>query len=91
MAQVPYAFPYSLLDFGVTVLTIIVVGVLGYLYLQMVKVQHKAANDVLHELVTTCENLVRLSRDLVDTVERTHEEVWRTRMLFDKLMEKEGR
>ncbi len=73
METFPSPWPYSVLDYGVGVLSIIVLGAVVYLFMKFLTTQFVKFTNILENLV----NMTRLMADefhrMIDEVHRGHE------------------
>lgn len=87
----------ALLDYGVTVIAVIVMGLMIYLFIRIAQTQHGVAHEDHARLVKITEALVDSSRDLADNVHimttevaRVHDDVWKNRQLLEAMMRERG-
>lgn len=69
----PYFFPYSVLDWGLAVVALVVMGVMVYAFSRVAMFQHKAVNEHTEKYIETLDRLVAASRGLADQVNDQNE------------------
>lgn len=86
-----YYFPYSILDFGLTALALLIMGIIGYLFFRFVTHQHKLASESAEKHIEALKHLA----DYINTVttalhdvslelHELREDVYRNRYLLDQ-------
>ena len=92
IAQYYPTFPFSVLDFGLTALALILMGVMGYFFTRLVQTQHKNSKEIHEKNIAALERLMDLARLAIDSLHELssdmaelRDDVHRNRRLIDEI------
>lgn len=90
-AQVPYTFPFSVIDYGLTALALLCMAAMAYFFTKLASSQHKTATEAFDKMTDLLEDLTNITREVANEMQatkyemaRVNEELWRNRELINR-------